>query len=253
MITNGIYVPPDMKHGPSIVGFVPARSGSKRVPGKNIRELAGHPLMAYSICSALDSGIFDKVVVSTDSVEYAEIARRYGADVTLRPPEFATDTSPDIEWLLHALGRFNPYPKCFAILRPVNPFRKPETIRAAWEEFRKHPDADSLRAVEPCSQHPGKMWRVVGDYMYPLLLQPDQPFHSSQYAALPRVYVQNASLEIAWAKVPLETNTIAGELVVPFFTSAEEGTDVNNEMDWAMAVAKVESGEATLPDVREQE
>ena len=236
---------------PSIVGLIPARSGSRRVKGKNIRELAGHPLIAYSICSALDSGIFEKVIVSTDSVEYAKIARRYGAGVTLRPPEFATDTSPDIEWLLHALGTFNPYPKCFAILRPTSPFRKAETIRAAWVEFQKH-QCDSLRAVEPCSQHPGKMWQVIGEYMYPLLLQPDQPFHSSQYAALPRVYAQNASLEIAWTRVPMETNTIAGEIVVPFFTSAEEGSDVNNEADWSLAELKLARGEVTLPEVKER-
>ncbi len=235
----------------SIVGLIPARAGSKRVPNKNIRLLNGYPLLAYSVCSALDSGVFEKVIVSTDSAEYAEIARRYGADVTMRPPEFATDTSPDIEWLLHALGTLNPYPKAFAILRPTSPFRKPETIRAAWAEFQKH-ECDSLRAMEPCSQHPGKMWRVIGEYAYPILLQPEQPFHSSQYAALPGVHVQNASLEIAWTRVPMETNTIAGEVVVPFFTSAEEGTDVNSEWDWEMAVAKIASGAATLPEVKER-
>ena len=89
---------------PSVVAFIPARSGSKRVPGKNVRPLAGHPLIAYSIAAALDSGIFSAVVVSTDSEEIAEIARHYGADVPfLRPVEFAGDTSPDIEWLEHAL------------------------------------------------------------------------------------------------------------------------------------------------------
>src|ERR687895_1061980 len=83
------------------VAFVPARSGSERVPGKNVRPLAGHPLLAYAIETALQSGVFERVVVSTDSEEIAGIARWYGAEVPfLRPPEYATATSPDAEWLM---------------------------------------------------------------------------------------------------------------------------------------------------------
>ena len=89
---------------PSAVAFIPARLGSKRVPGKNIRPLAGHPMLAYSIAPAIDSGVFSSVIVSTDSEEIAAIARHYGAEVPfLRPAAFAGDTSPDIEWLEHAL------------------------------------------------------------------------------------------------------------------------------------------------------
>ena len=84
------------KKQPTIVGLIPARSGSKRVPDKNIRLLAGHPVMAYTISAALDSGIFADVIVSTDSEHYAEIAGYYGAEVPfLRPPELAGDRYPD--------------------------------------------------------------------------------------------------------------------------------------------------------------
>jgi len=83
---------------PSAVGLIPARSGSERVPGKNVALLAGHPLIAYSIASALESGIFAAVIVSTDSEEIAEIARDYGAEVPgLRPAEMSTATSEDVE------------------------------------------------------------------------------------------------------------------------------------------------------------
>ena len=83
--------------GHSAVAFVPARSGSERVPHKNVRPLAGHPLLAYAIETALQSGCFERVVVSTDSEEIADVARWYGADVPfLRPAEYATSTSPEI-------------------------------------------------------------------------------------------------------------------------------------------------------------
>ena len=91
---------------PSIVALIPARSGSKRVSDKNVRELAGHPFLAYSVAAALDSGVFDAVIVSTDSEEYARIGRHYGAEVPfLRPPEMATDTSPDIKFVEFTLRR----------------------------------------------------------------------------------------------------------------------------------------------------
>jgi len=85
---------------PSAVALIPARQGSKRVPGKNIRPLQGHPTIAYTIAQAIESGVFDAVIVSTDSDETAAIARHYGAEVPfLRPAQFASDTSPDIEWI----------------------------------------------------------------------------------------------------------------------------------------------------------
>jgi N-acylneuraminate cytidylyltransferase len=85
---------------PSIIALIPARSGSKRVADKNIRPLAGHPVIAYTIAAARRSGIFSSVVVSTDSEEYARIARQYGAEVPfLRPAEIAGDESPDIAWI----------------------------------------------------------------------------------------------------------------------------------------------------------
>lgn len=237
----------------SVVALIPARAGSKRVPDKNVRPLAGHPLMAYSIAAAVQSGVFSSVVVSTDSEPYARIAKHYGADVPfLRPDAFAGDLSPDIEWVEYTLKRLKEMGQhydCFSILRPTSPFRLPETIRQAWETFLSAEGVDSLRAVEKCTQHPGKMWVVRGGRMHPLLpLSPaEQPWHSSQYQALPEVYVQNASLEIAWCRVIFQGRTIAGSVVVPFFTHDHEGLDVNNPYDWLKAEETVRSGRASLP------
>ena len=240
---------------PTIVGLIPARAGSKRVPDKNIRPLGGHPVMAYTIVAALESGVFTDVIVSTDSEQYAEIACHYGAEVPfLRPMELAGDISPDIEWLEYTIKKLAEDGRkydCFSILRPTSPFRKPETIRRAWEEFLAEDGVDSLRAIEKCQQHPGKMWVVRGKRMMPLLpIGPaEQPWHSSQYQSLPEVYVQNASLEIAWTRVVLQDRTIAGNVLMPFFTDDYEGFDVNNPYDWSLAEHLVSIEGVALPAV----
>ena len=241
---------------PSALALIPARGGSQRVPGKNVRPLAGHPLIAYSIASAQEAGIFDAVVVSTDSEEIAAVARHYGAEVPeLRPAELATSTSPDIEMVLHMLGvldadgrRFD----AFSLLRPTSPFRAAETILRAWDSFLALGDrVDSIRAVELCKQHPGKMWVVKEDVMEPLLDQPTGrvPYHSSQYQSLPEVYVQNSSLEIAWTRAALELGSIAGTRLAPFFTTGAEGFSIDYPGDFEAAEKLLERGEARLPRV----
>lgn len=240
---------------PSIIALIPARAGSKRVPGKNIRPLNGHPLLAYTISAALDSGIFADVLVSTDSEEYAAIARHYGASVPfLRPAELSGDLSPDIEWVEDTLQRLQADGRsydCFSILRPTSPFRLPQTIQRAWLAFQAEEGVDSLRAVEKSKQHPAKMWVVRGRRMTPLLpLGPaEQPWHSSQYQSLPAVYVQNASLEIAWSRVVFDGRTIAGHVLMPFLTEGYEGFDVNQPLDWDLAELLLSRGLTHLPAV----
>jgi N-acylneuraminate cytidylyltransferase len=211
-------------------------------------------MLAYTIAAARASGVFESVIVSTDSEEIAAIARHYGADVPfLRPAEFAGDVSPDIEWLAHALAEFRNRGRewdCFSLLRPTSPFRTPDTIRRAWGRFTAHEGADSLRAVEKVTQHPGKMWVVEGDRMRPLLPSPaGQPYHSTPYQALPVVYVQNASLEIAWTRVVFQQRTIAGDVIVPFMTEGHEGFDINDPYDWLVAERLIADGAAVLPAV----
>lgn len=239
----------------TIVALIPARAGSKRVPDKNIRRLADHPLIAYSIAAALQSKIFKAVIVSTDSDRYADIARHYGAEVPfLRPAKIAGDTSPDIDWVAYTLDRLRKDGQefdCFSILRPTSPFRLPGTIQKAWDEFLAQEGVDSLRAVEKCQQHPGKMWIVRGNRMMPLLSMgpAEQPWHSSQYPSLPEVYVQNASLEIAKTRVVFKEKTIAGNVLMPFFTKNYEGFDVNSDYDWNLAEHLVKIAQAKLPAI----
>ena len=227
------------------------------MPGKNVRVLAGHPAIAYTIAPAVESGVFQSVIVSTDSEEVAAVARHYGAEVPfLRPAAFAGDTSPDIEWVEHTLTELRKQGRtwdCFSLLRPTSPFRSAETLRRAWQRFLGQEGADSLRAVEKCAQHPGKMWVVRGERMFPLLPfgNGQQPWHSTPYQALPPVYVQNASLEIAWTSVVFERHSIAGDVMVPFITEGYEGFDINDPHDWMIAERLVADGAAPLPPVRQ--
>lgn len=239
---------------PRAVAFVPARSGSERVPHKNIRPLAGHPLLAYPIETALQSGVFERVVVSTDAEAIAEIARWYGADVPfLRPGEYATATSPDIEWLRFTLERLDASYDLFAIVRATNPFRGPDAVQRGLDRLLATPEADSVRAVELVKQHPGKMWLLAEDgrTMRPLLDQShlDVAWHAGQYQALPPVYTQNSALEIAWTRVVAETGTREGRVLAPFLTEGYEGFNVDDEDDWERAERLIASGAARLPEV----
>src|SRR4029077_5715249 len=157
-----------------VVALIGARAGSERVPGKNVRRLAGHPLLAYAIETARQAPVLDLIVVSTDNERIAQVARWYGADVPfLRPDEYATATSPDIEWIAWTRPRLGERYELFAIVRATNPFRGPGVIRCGLDQLLATPEADSIRAVERVKQHPGKMWIVdeADRLMRPLLDQ----------------------------------------------------------------------------------
>jgi CMP-N,N'-diacetyllegionaminic acid synthase len=238
------------------IALIPARSGSKRIVNKNIKPLNGHPLIAYSIRAAIESKVFDKVVCVTDDKTYASVAQYYGAEVPrLRPKEISGDKSFDIEWvqwILSDLLKVGESYDLFSILRPTNPFRLPSTIQRAWNLFLEEDKADSLRAVQKVTEHPGKMWLIDKKRMFPLLpFQNDGvPWHSSQYTSLPEVYVQNASLEIAWTKVALQSGSIAGNSIIPFVSEGLEGFDINNPEDWILAEHFIDSSEAKIVDIQ---
>ena len=237
---------------PSAVALIGARAGSERVPGKNVRQLAGHPLLAYAIETARQSGVFGRIVVSTDSEAIAKVARWYGADVPfLRPAEYATATSPDIDWIAWTLPRLDEHFDLFAIVRATNPFRGPDVVRRGLDQLLATPEADSIRAVELVKQHPGKMWVLdeVGRLMRPLLDQShlDVAWHAGQYQALPPVYVQNSALEIAWTRVVEATGTREGRMLAPFLTEGYEGLNIDDEDDFARAERLVATAASRCP------
>jgi len=223
------------------VAFVPARSGSTRIKNKNIKYLGGHPLMAYTIVTALKSNLFDDIFCFTDDEEYADIAQYYGAKVPLlRPKEISGESSPDINWVNWAIETLeiqNYKFDVFFILRPTSPFRTTKTLINAWNSFKNESNIDSLRAVEKCKTHPGKMWAIQQNRLLPLMPFElnNVPWHSNQNSALPVFYEQNASLEISWLNTIKNTNTIAGTNILPFLTNNLEGFDINTPEDWSIA------------------
>lgn len=235
-----------------MIALIPARGGSVRVPGKNIRPLAGHPLLAYTISAASDSGLFSRVLVSTDCRETADVARHYGAEVVDRPAHLATGTYPvtDRDWMRHVFATTDAR-EAWALLRPTSPFRTSATITRAFQTWLDS-GAESLRAVQPVRQHPGKMWVRQGDIIVPLLPWTHEngaPWHSSPTQSLPEVYVQNASLEMGYAANILTRDSLTGHSVAPFLTDGYEGFDINTEDDWHGAIHLLAAGEATLPTV----
>ena len=240
---------------PRLVCFIPARSGSKRIKNKNIRELNGHPLMAYTIAAAISSNCFDRVIVCTDSSDYAAIALRYGAEVPfLRNVKSSQDGSPDIEWLTDAVAQLKAENYNFdgyAILRPTNPFRTVEAIKRAYRSFVSSPEFDSLRAVSICNEHPAKMWVIEGDQLFPIFPFKTNmvPWHSNQKHKLPIVYVQNASLEIGWKTNVTEKKSISGEKIKAFKSLDYEGFDLNEPHDWIVMETLLLNGLAQLPSL----
>jgi CMP-N,N'-diacetyllegionaminic acid synthase len=205
-----------------ILALIPARGGSKSVPRKNVRVVAGKPLIAYSIEQALASRHITRTLVSTDDAEIAETARRYGAEVPFtRPAELALDRSPDIDVFRHALewlrDREGYHCDLVVHLRPTAPVRRVALVDHAIETMIRDPQAHSLRSVSRPEQTPYKMWRVVHGCLEPLLevagvVEP----HSRPRQELPDVYWQNGYIDIVRPHVVLSLGKMAGERIIPF-------------------------------------
>ena len=238
-----------------IIALIPARGGSKRVPGKNVRPLGGHPLLFYTIAAAQESGIFSGIYVSSDDPRICYMAELRGATPVPRPPEYATDTSPDIERIDHFFRITGVDADAFAILRPTSPFRSAETIRRAWAEFQEKQPCDSIRAVEK-GPNAHKLWWPEKDAIKPVATGFIEsfgrwvPMHSAPSQLSPVCYKQNASLEISWTKNVTENYPISGDYIKPFFTHGYEGFDLNTEDDFILAEALIERGLAQLPEVK---
>jgi N-acylneuraminate cytidylyltransferase len=241
------------------VALIPARSGSKRLPNKNIKLLNGIPLIAYSITSAKKSKMFSEIIVSTDSEEIAGIARSWGASVPkLRPKEYSGDESSDIEWVLHCIYEMIGIPlgevDNISILRPTSPLRSSESIVHAFEKLEICPWADSIRAMDPTSKHPGKMW-ILDDlnHAQPFLEQDSEqiPTYNMPTQSLQKLWLQNAALEIARLESILRTQTISGEKVLGLQLPEFEGLDINSQIDWDFLEFITSKNPSFLPKLKQ--
>jgi CMP-N-acetylneuraminic acid synthetase len=223
-----------------ILALIPARSGSKGIPHKNIRPFRGKPLMAHSIEQARQARSVTRVVVSTDSPEYAGIARQYGAEAPfLRPAEISQDESTDLEAFQHALrwlSRNEGYhPEICVHLRPTYPLRTPGEIEHALELLKAPPECDSVRCVTDTPETPFRMWFMdEAGWLKPVLTDPSVPeAYNVARQSLPRVYMQNASIDVVWTRVILEQNSMTGRRIRGYYM--DHFHDIDSEPQWAAA------------------
>ena len=219
-----------------IAAVIPARSGSERVKDKNLRKIAGYSLIEIAVKKALASNVFNAIFPITDSKHYMDVFVNAGLEsFPLRPEETAFSESPDISWLnwwLDVVGEstFD----AVAILRPTSPFRAVSTIKEGIHLLEQHWNrADSIRCISPTSLHPGKMWTEIDGIINPLFpfLHDGTPWHSNQTKVLPKVYVQNAMLEIIKIDTIIRSKSISGGVVVPLIKQGIETFDINQPED----------------------
>jgi CMP-N-acetylneuraminic acid synthetase len=182
-----------------------------------------------------------------------DLAKQFGIkENRLRPASLALDSSPDIDWVNHAVSELIPHAHetdRLCILRPTSPLRTGKTIRSAIEIFAGSPWASSLRALERVTEHPGKMWRVdENNVASPYLNQEGHtiPTHSRPTQSLDPLFVQNASLEITTISSLKATNSIAGDKVLAFTMPEFEGLDLNSEIDFNFLEFLISSGKVRL-------
>ena len=213
------------------LALIPARGGSKGIPRKNCRLLAGKPLIAWSIEAALASPYIDSVVVSTDDQEIADISRQYGAQVPfMRPSELAQDDSPGMAPVLHALEQLPQFDHIL-LLQPTSPLRTLGEVNRCIE-FAVARQAKAVVSVNESAQSPYWMYRLdVDSYLSQLI--PSSEFTSRQQ--LPPVFSLNGALYFANCEWLKKTQTFLTHETLGFVMPIEQSLDIDTPFDWKIA------------------
>ena len=198
---------------PKVLGLIPARAGSKGIPRKNIAPVASHPLIAWSIMAAKQSKKLDRVIVSTDSKEIADVARKYDAEVPfLRPKEFARDESSSEEAAIHALGWLDEneeyIPDYLLYLQPTSPLRTAEDIDNSIQ-LAKDKNADAVLSVMPVNRHPYFMKTVDFEGRLRHFTKQQKPVPRRQ--ELPPLYTLNGAIFLVRREILLKRQDWYGD------------------------------------------
>ena len=235
-----------------VLAIIPARGGSKGIPRKNILDFAGHPLLTYSIAAGLNAKSINRVIVSTDDMEIAEIARCYGAEIPfLRPAQYAQDNTPDLPVFVHALQwliRHEDYrPDVVVHLRPTSPLRRVKQIDASVQLLLDHPKADSVRTVITPSQNPFKMWTIQANgFLKPLIKTKRQEAYNLPRQALPKVFWQTGYMDAIRTSTILEKHSMTGNRILPLVLNPSDWIDIDTPDDWQKAENLLLSGKITF-------
>ncbi len=217
-----------------VVAIIPARSGSKSVAHKNIKLLSGHPLIAYSIAAAQLSKSIGRIIVSTDSEHYADIAKKYGAEVPfIRPAKLSEDKSGDREFLEHAMEWMAENegfrPEYWVHLRPTTPLREPRIIDEAIDFFLKSQSSTSLRSGHPAPESPMKWFIKVGSNFRGLI---DTDVSNLPKEAFQQVYIPDGYVDILKRSVVMSADTIHGESMLGFVSPVVYEVDSMEEFQY---------------------
>jgi CMP-N,N'-diacetyllegionaminic acid synthase len=220
-----------------VVALIPARAGSKGIPNKNVRLLGGHPLLAWSIAACCKSVTIDCVIVSTDSSDYAELAKELGAKVPfLRPQKISGDNSPDYEFIIHALDWFasnGGEPDFLVHIRPTTPIRDPRFIDDAVRDFIDAPYATALRSVQIMSESAYKTFEITPDGNLKSVASDGTALDGANDARqqFPDTYHANGYVDVLSSSFIRKTGLIHGDKVKPFVTPSV--VEIDTEEDFS--------------------
>lgn len=241
-----------------IISIIPARAGSKGIPGKNIIPLKGKPLISYSIETSLACELIDETFVSTDDTEIACLSKKYGASVPiLRPKQYAMDNSTDAEFIQHWIeyleSETGRVPDLIVQLRPTSPVRQIGYVRKGIQKMIEYPQADSLRCLSIPNNNPFKMWTFKDEnsYIHPLVDQinledqvlPDEPYNAPRQK-LPIVYWQNGYMDIIRTDSFIKTRSISGKKILGLKIN-HPVVDIDNLDDLKVAEDLIAKSEVT--------
>ncbi len=226
--------------------IIPARGGSKSIHKKNLHPILGKPLVVWTIESALDSQLADRVIVSTDDKEIANVAKKHGAEIPfLRPKELAEDDVPDLPVFQHALNWLkkneNYIPDFIVHLWPTSPLREYGSIDEAIRLLEKTPGTDAVRSVTLAQETPFKMWRLdKGKFLHPILKAEYQDLyqknetsepHTLPRQQLPPIYVQTGYLSVIRYQTIMKMNSMQGKNILPYIHDPENYTELDSHKD----------------------
>jgi len=231
----------------NVLALIPARAGSKSVVNKNIRDFNGKPMLAYSIEHARASKYINRVILSTDSREYAMIGQRYGAEIPfIRPDEYATDEALDIDVFHHCLKFLKEeegyHADIVVQLRPTYPIRNVEDIDKMIEVLLNNKEIDSVRSIAFATEIPYKMWKRNEEGMLTPILTEIKEAYNMPRQELPKVYYQNACIDVTRGDIILKEHSMSGKRIYGYVLN--QNFDIDTEEDFIMAerYAKIISG-----------
>lgn len=226
-----------------VLGVIPARGGSKAIPRKNLRPVAGVPLVVRTIQSARAALTVTRLVVTTDDGEIRELALRHGAEAPfVRPAELAGDLVPDLPVFQHLLDWLRSTegytPDVIVHLRPTAPLRQPRHIDEAVELLLADSEADSVRSITRAPIHPLKMWRMDDGWLVPFV--PPEVYnipeaYSLPRQALPAAFIQNGAVDVIRLHTILDLNSMAGRRIRPYVMEEWCSINVDSPVDLLVA------------------